>query len=200
LTHASSSHYARLVVPDADSLKAALRRTTVKWPVEHQKNGQSLHHFITSRSAWIVNLHCWQEWCTRYRELCEASRASYGRLMLSGEQRNSSRSRGARDRHRFESPQLHQVVRAKRRDFLRHRIARHFRSLPRQGSVSVGGPAILRANSRGVSPKVSGRKIPFPRLLFATCPPRPISNALGVRTSRLDPVRDGWISPSLEDK
>ena len=36
-------------------------------------------------------------------------------------------------------PQLDQEVRADRRDFLRHRIARHFRSLPRQGSVSVGG-------------------------------------------------------------
>jgi hypothetical protein len=31
---------------------------------------------------------------------------------------------------RFESPQLHQEVGAKRRDFLCHRIARHFRSLP----------------------------------------------------------------------
>jgi hypothetical protein len=77
---------------------------------------------------------------------------------------------------RFESPQLHQVVRANRRHFLRHRIARHFRSLPRQGSVSVGGPAILRGNSRRVLPKVSGRKFPFPRLLFAACPARPTSN------------------------
>ena len=31
-----------------------------------------------------------------------------------------------------------------RHDFLRRRIARHFRSLPRQGPVSVGGPAIAR--------------------------------------------------------
>jgi hypothetical protein len=35
------------------------------------------------------------------------------------------------------SPQLHQEVLANRRDFLRHGIARHFRSLPRQGPVSV---------------------------------------------------------------
>src|ERR1700733_10394615 len=34
------------------------------------------------------------------------------------------------DGHQFESPQLHQEVGAKRRDFLCHRIARHFRSLP----------------------------------------------------------------------
>jgi hypothetical protein len=47
--------------------------------------------------------------------------------------------------HRFESPQVHQEVRVNRRDFLRHRIPRHFSSLPRQGPVSVGGPAILRA-------------------------------------------------------
>ena len=39
--------------------------------------------------------------------------------------------RGAprRGGQRFESPQLHQEVRANRRDFLRRRIARHFRSL-----------------------------------------------------------------------
>jgi hypothetical protein len=36
----------------------------------------------------------------------------------------------ARDGYRFESPQLHQVVRASWHDFLRRRIARHFRSLP----------------------------------------------------------------------
>jgi ATP-dependent exoDNAse (exonuclease V) alpha subunit len=35
------------------------------------------------------------------------------------------------DGHQFESPPLHQEVGANRRDFLRHRIARHFRSLPR---------------------------------------------------------------------
>ena len=39
--------------------------------------------------------------------------------------RSSSSSHCAHDGHRFESPQLHQVVRANRRDFLRHRIARH---------------------------------------------------------------------------
>jgi hypothetical protein len=54
---------------------------------------------------------------------------------LTGEERSSSRSPSARDDHRFESPQLHQEVRAKRHDFLRRRIARHFRSLPRQGHM-----------------------------------------------------------------
>ena len=48
--------------------------------------------------------------------------------------------------------QVHQVVRANRRDFLRHRIARHFSSLPRQGPVSVGvrrfSGAILGASCR----------------------------------------------------
>jgi hypothetical protein len=48
---------------------------------------------------------------------------------LTGEQRNSSRSRCARDGHRFESPQLHQEVRANRRDFLVRRMARHFRAI-----------------------------------------------------------------------
>ena len=66
---------------------------------------------------------------------------------LTGEERSSSRSPSARDDHRFESPQLHQEVRANRHDFLRRRIARHFRSLPRQGPVSVRGPGILRGNS-----------------------------------------------------
>ena len=90
----------------------------------------------------------------------------------------------------------HQVVRANRRDFLRHRIARHFRSLPRQGPVSVGGPAILRGNSWRVSPKVSGRKFPFPRLLFATCPPRPISNGpWGFEPRHLS--RFGWMDQPL---
>src|SRR5271166_743940 len=85
----------------------------------------------------------------------------------------------------------HQEVPANPRDFLRHRIARDFRSLPRQGPVSVVGPAILRGNSWRVSPKVSGRKFPFPRLLFATCPPRPISNGpWGFEPRHL--TRFGW--------
>jgi hypothetical protein len=50
----------------------------------------------------------------------------------------------------------------------------------------VGGPAILRGDSWRFLPKVSGRKFPFPRLLFATCPPRPIST--GPWGSNLDPV------------
>ncbi len=65
--------------------------------------------------------------------------------------------RSLADGSRFESPQLHQVVRPNPRDFLRLRIGRHFRSLPRQGPVSVGGSAISNGNSWRVSPKVSGR-------------------------------------------
>jgi hypothetical protein len=40
--------------------------------------------------------------------------------------------------HEFESPQLHQEVRASRHDFLRLRVARHFRSLPRRGPDHPG--------------------------------------------------------------
>jgi hypothetical protein len=68
----------------------------------------------------------------------EKARAANSLRALTGEERNSSRSRRAHDGHRFESPQLHHEVRANRRDFLRHRIARHFRSLPRRGTVSAG--------------------------------------------------------------
>ncbi len=39
------------------------------------------------------------------------------------------------DGHQFESPQLHQEVRASWHDFLRHRIARHSRGLRRHQSV-----------------------------------------------------------------
>jgi len=74
---------------------------------------------------------------------------------------------------RLSKPQARRTGCASRHDFLRRRIARHFRSLPRQGAVSVGGPAILRGNSWRLLPKVSGRKFPFPRLLFAACPPHP---------------------------
>ena len=77
---------------------------------------------------------------------------------------------------RFESPPLHQVVLANRRDFLRHRIARHSRGLRQRQSVCWVVSTVSAAHWRRVRPKVSGRKFPFPRLLFATCPPRPTSN------------------------
>ncbi len=81
------------------------------------------------------------------------------------------------DGNQFDSYIPHQVVRANRRDFLRHRIARHFRSLPRQGPGLSGRPCDSQGDSWRVVPKVSGGKFPFPRLLFARCPPpRPISN------------------------
>jgi hypothetical protein len=68
--------------------------------------------------------------------------------------------------------------------------------LPRQGPVSVGGSAILRGNSWRVSPKVSGRKVPFPRLQLATCPPCPISNGpWGFEPRHL--TRFGWMDQLL---
>ncbi len=70
----------------------------------------------------------------------------------------------------------HQEVHASWHDFLGHRIARHSRGLRRQQSVCGVHSAVLRGNSRRVRSKVSGRKIPFPELLLATCPPRSISN------------------------
>jgi hypothetical protein len=51
-------------------------------------------------------------------------------------------------------------------------------------------------NSWRILPKVSGRKFPFPRLLFATCPPRPISNGpRGFEPRQL--TRFGWMVPLL---
>jgi hypothetical protein len=101
-----------------------------------------------------------------------------------------------RDGHRFESPRLHQEVRVNRRDFLRHRIPRHFSSLPRQGPVSVGGPAILRA-----IPGASCRKSLAANFRFQGCCLPHVHRARfrmwGGRTSTLDPVRiDG--SPPAE--
>jgi hypothetical protein len=56
------------------------------------------------------------------------------------EDRNRCRSHCVRDGHRFESPQLHQEVGANRRDFLRHRIARHFREPHRQRELGHAKP------------------------------------------------------------
>src|SRR5277367_2184911 len=53
-------------------------------------------------------------------------------------------------------------------------------SFPSLASLRIGlsrRPDDSQGNSWRVLPKVSGRKFPFPRLLFATCPPRPISNS-----------------------
>jgi hypothetical protein len=89
---------------------------------------------------------------------------------------------------RFESPPLHQVVRANRRDFLRHRIARHFSSLPRQGPVSVGGRRFSEA-----IPGASCRKSLAAKFRFQGCCLPHVHRARfrmgGRRTSTLDPVR-----------
>ena len=61
-------------------------------------------------------------------------------------------------------------------DFLRHRIARHSSGLQRQQSVCLVFSTLSAAHWRRAQSKVSGPKFPFPRLLFAGCPPRRISN------------------------
>ena len=69
---------------------------------------------------------------------------------------------------RFESPPVHHEVRAFWHDFLRHRIPGHSRGLRRQQSVCQAYSTVSAAHWRRAWSKVSGRKIPFPRLLFAT--------------------------------
>ena len=97
-------------------------------------------------------------------------------------------------------PQLDQEVRADRRDFLRHRIARHFRSLPRQGSVSVG----VRRLS-GAIPGASCRKSLAANFRFqGCCLPRVhrahFERQFGVRTSTLDPTSDGTVGSAPRGK
>ena len=58
--------------------------------------------------------------------------------------------------------------RASWHDFLRHRIARHSRGLGRQQSVCWVFSTVSAAHWRRVQSKVSGRKFPFPELLFTT--------------------------------
>jgi hypothetical protein len=65
---------------------------------------------------------------------------------------------------RFESPPLHQEVRANRRDFLRHRIARHFRGLPPKDRSQQ---AVRRFS--GAIPGASCRKSPAANFRFQGC-------------------------------
>jgi hypothetical protein len=91
------------------------------------------------------------------------------------------------------------LVRTNRRDFLVRRIARHFRGLWLQSSVCHVHSTVSSAHWRRVGSRVSGRKFPFPRLLFATCPPRPTSNG----NSWLEPrhlTRFGWMDQLLAGK
>jgi hypothetical protein len=93
----------------------------------------------------------------------------------------------------------HQEVRANRRDFLRHRIARHSRGLRRRQSVCWVVSTVSAAQWRPVRSKVSGRKFPFPRLLFATCPSRPISNGpYGFEPRHLTRFR--WMDQPLAER
>jgi hypothetical protein len=110
----------------------------------------------------------------------------------------AQRSAGASSELRFESPQLHQEVRANRRDFLRHRIARHFSSLPRQGPVSAG----VRRFS-GAIPGASCRKSLAAKFRFQGCclphVHRARSRMWGVEPRHL--IRFEWMDhPSREDK
>ena len=72
------------------------------------------------------------------RSRSKAQAASMLRV-LTGEERNSSRSHCARDGHRFESPQLHQEVRANRREFLRYRSLVGCRAQRHRGEDGVEG-------------------------------------------------------------
>jgi hypothetical protein len=65
------------------------------------------------------------------RSVAGSQRRALGSINPWKRRRRQRASVPYRGGQRFESPQLHQEVRANRRDFLRHRIARHFRSLPR---------------------------------------------------------------------
>jgi hypothetical protein len=93
----------------------------------------------------------------------------------------------------------HQEVRAKGRDFLVLRIARHFRGLWRQSSVCQAYSTVSAAHWRRVGSKVSGRKSPFPRLLLPYARRPRFRTALGVRTLARW-VRMGWISSSPENR
>jgi hypothetical protein len=62
----------------------------------------------------------------------EKARAANSLRALTGEERNSSRSRRAHDGHRFESPQLHQEVAASRPGFPAPTIPRLFSGLARK--------------------------------------------------------------------
>jgi hypothetical protein len=83
-------------------------------------------------------------------------------------------------------------VRTSSHDFLRHRIARHPSGLQRQQSVCLVFSTLSAAHWRRAQSKVSGPKFPFPRLLFARCPPRRISNgARQFERQHLTPVE--WM-------
>jgi hypothetical protein len=98
---------------------------------------------------------------------------------------------------RFESPQLHQVVRANRCDFLRRRIARHFRSLPSQVPVSVG----VRRFS-GAIPGASCRKSLAANFRFQGCC-LPLHRARSFDLRGFEPrplTRFGWMDQPLAER
>ena len=70
-----------------------------------------------------------QKRATEARASIEIEKAGREQPAHIDRRREASRSHCARDGHRFESPPLHQRVRANRRDFRGSEIARHFRSL-----------------------------------------------------------------------
>jgi hypothetical protein len=79
----------------------------------------------------------------------------------------------------FESPQLHQGVRASRRDFLVRRIARHFRGLRRQWAVCQVIPPSVRLICGSSRQKSLAANFRFQGCCFATCPPPELLFATG---------------------
>jgi hypothetical protein len=113
---------------------------------------------------------------------------------------------------RFESPQLHQEVRANRRDFPIPQIGTTVPWLARQSSVCQVCSTVSVAHRRRVGSKVSGRKIPFPRLLCHLLPasdfewPRGVHDLnvsrLGLEESPVAGRRSGedgsFVTPALK--
>ena len=64
----------------------------------------------------------------------------------------------------------HQAVLRKWHDFPAFRIARHFRRLAGEISVCTRLPTVSGAHCGREWPKVSGRQIPFPRMVFLVDP------------------------------
>jgi hypothetical protein len=81
----------------------------------------------------------------------EKARAASRLRALNGEERRSSRSPSARDGHRFESPQLHQVVGANGPGFATPTIRRQFSALARSrpSDCATADKARSRRDQRG---------------------------------------------------
>jgi hypothetical protein len=106
-----------------------------------------------------------------------------------GESRDPKAS--SHDDHQFESPPLHQVVRTSGGGFPGCKILRDCRALEWPITVFGSNIAGLSASCGRMRPKVSGRKIPFPKMVFALSSSRPTALRClrhGPQTNRLDPI------------